>query len=163
MAKSGVKKKQKCKPKTPTEVGSNDATILAALTLYFATGSRKAVVEQLKIPKVTLHDWINNYPELCEKAKTLAMDYRLKRSVEAIDKIEYRILEILDSKEKIPFNQLVVAWGIHRDKYDRQMGIADKRELSGKGGKPIKVEFGFGDANLKPYIPDTKNRMAKYN
>lgn len=163
MKKDVVNKKQKCKPRTPTEVGSNDATILAALTLYFATGSRKAVIEQLKIPKVTLHDWINNYPKLCEKAKTLAMDYRLKQSVKAIDKIEYRILEILDSKEKIPFNQLVVAWGIHRDKYDRQMGIADKRELSGKGGKPIDLKFTFGEANLKPQIPDAKNRMGEYN
>jgi hypothetical protein len=39
----------------------------------------------------------------------------------------------------------------------------EKRELGGKDGKPIAVEFTFGDANLKPYIPDTKNRIAKYN
>lgn len=40
--------------------------------------------------------------------------------------------------------------------------IAPKQvEVAGKDGEPI--AFTFGEANLKPYIPDTKNRMAKYN
>lgn len=157
---------RKKRGRPPVELGDPGparAKILGALTVYYATGSYAAVKKELNIPTATLHDWIKKYPKLGEDAKQLAMDYRLERSVEAIDKIEYRILEILDSKEKIPFNQLVIAWGIHRDKYDRQMGIADKRELTGKDGKPIAVKFIFGDANLKPYIPDSKNRMGKYN
>ena len=38
-----------------------------------------------------------------------------------------------------------------------------KMELGGKDGEPIAMRFIFGDANLKPYIPDSKNRMGKYN
>lgn len=143
--------------------GSNEAQILGGLIVYFATGSYDAVVKELKVSKSTLQNWIHGYPKLCERAKRAALEYRLQRSAEAIDKIEYRILEILDSKERIPFNQLVIAWGIHRDKYDRQMGIADRRELTGKGGSPIAMTFTFGDANLKPLIPDTKNRIKGYD
>ncbi len=36
-------------------------------------------------------------------------------------------------------------------------------EVGGRDGKPIEMKFIFGDANLKPYVPDTKNRIAKYN
>ena len=42
--------------------------------------------------------------------------------------------------------------------------IAPKQsEVTGKDGKPIAMKFTFGDANLKPQIPDAKNRMGEYN
>lgn len=42
--------------------------------------------------------------------------------------------------------------------------IAPKRkEITGKDGEPVAVKFIFGDANLKPYIPDSKSRIGKYN
>lgn len=36
-------------------------------------------------------------------------------------------------------------------------------EVTGKDGKPIAMKFTFGEANLKPQIPDAKNRMGEYN
>lgn len=169
MARKTVKKKRGRPPVKKGDPGSNHAKILAGLTLYFSTGSYAAACKEMDISTSTLHSWIHGYPELCETAKGFALEHRLQRSVEAIDKIEFCILEILDSEEKrakINFKDLVVAWGIHRDKYDRQMGIADKRELTGEvniNHKMFERYILLKEQAKKELSGDSNNRIKNLN
>ena len=162
MAKKAVKKKAGRKPKPPEQAyASQEIKIAAALTLYFSTGSCKQVERDLKVPHPTLIRWLGQYTDLVKEAKEKAAERTEIRLTRIIDlSLDRQIANLESKKMEITPETLNRIMGTAIDKLCLVQGkptSTGRMELSGK------VQFTFGDANLKPFIPDSKNRMAKYN
>lgn len=153
-SKRGVVKKTAVKKKSGPSA-YNDARWLKAVNLFIesnATGAKAAMVkvgfsESFATKRC---DLLKKHPVYLEwvKAKT-------KKNLITKAYLERKLYAIIEENGR----DRVSAIGKAMEMFGF---IAPKQvEVAGKDGKPI--AFTFGDANLKPYVPDTKNRIAKYN